>query len=137
MPPAPVSRWLKDIAIAIVGVFGGVYLLMVIGSGAFSSKTATRTANVSSVAPGSEGRLNTGGTVVPVAIDEETLPDLKRAVARNDLSGVTPIFVVNDDTLGRVSETGSGGLRVSILTGSQKSRAVWVPFEWVKFRYFL
>jgi hypothetical protein len=137
MLPGPVSRWhlyLKDIAVVLVCVFGGIYLLMAIGSGAFSSKTPTKTAatQVSTVPPGSEGRLSTGGSVIPVAVDEETLPDLKRAVARNDLTGVAPIFVVNDDTLVRVSEAGAGGLRVTILTGSQKGRAGWVPFEWVK-----
>ena len=126
------SRWLKDIAIAIVCVFGGIYLLMAIGSGAFSSKSPKKTVDVSSVPTGSEGRLSAGGTVIPIAIDEETLPELKRAIARNDLTGVTPIFVVNDDTLVRVSETGVAGLRVTVLTGAQKGRAGWVPFEWVK-----
>jgi hypothetical protein len=132
MLPASASRWLKDIAIAIVCVFGGIYLLMAIGSGAFSSKSPKKTADVSSVPTGSEGRLSAGGTVIPIAIDEEMLPELKRAIARNDLTGVTPIFVVNDDTLVRVSETGVAGLRVTVLTGSQKGRAGWVPFEWVK-----
>jgi len=126
------SRWLKDIAIAIVCVFGGIYLLMAIGSGAFSSKSSKKAADVSSVPTGSEGRLSAGGTVIPIAIDEESLPELKRAIARNDLTGVTPIFVVNDDTLVRGSVTGVAGLRVTVLTGSQKGRAGWVPFEWVK-----
>jgi hypothetical protein len=128
----PVARWAKDIAIVIISAFGGIYLLMAIGSGAFSSKAPAKTVDISLVPAGSEGRLSTGSAVIPVAIDEETLPDLKRAIARNDLTGVAPMFVVNDDTLVRVSETGSGGLRVTILTGSQKGRAGWVPFEWVK-----
>jgi hypothetical protein len=128
----PVSRWLKDTVVGILVVFGGIYLLMTIGSGAFSSKAPTHTAEVSSVPPGSEGRLSTGSAVIPIAVDEETLPDLRRAVQNNDLTSVGPIFVVNDGTLVRVSETGAGGLRVTILTGSQKGRAGWVPFEWVK-----
>jgi hypothetical protein len=127
-----VPRLLKDVVVVIVCVFGGVYLLMFIGSGAFSSKTPAKSAELSTVAAGSEGRLTTGSAVIAVAIDEETLPDLKRAAARNDFTGVAPIFVVNDDTLVRVSETGPAGLRVTILTGSQKGRAGWVPFEWVK-----
>jgi hypothetical protein len=128
----PVSRWLKDILIGILFAFGGIYLLMAIGSGAFSSKAPTRTTEVSAVPTGSEGRLNTGSAVIPIAVDEETLPDLKRAAQNNDLTGIGPIFIVNDDTIVRVSETGAGGLRVTILTGSQKGRAGWVPFEWVK-----
>ena len=75
MLPASASRWLKDIAIAIVCVFGGIYLLMAIGSGAFSSKSPKKTADVSSVPTGSEGRLSAGGNVIPIAIDEETLPE--------------------------------------------------------------
>ncbi len=128
----PVSRWLKDILIVILFVFGGIYLLMAIGSGAFSSKAPTHTAEISIVPPGSEGRLSTGSAVIPIAVDEETLPDLKRAVQNNNLTGIGPMFVVNDDTLVRVSETGVVGLRVTVLTGSQKGRAGWVPFEWVK-----
>jgi hypothetical protein len=128
----PVSRWLKDLLIGIVCVFGGIYLLMAIGSGAFSSKPQKQTTEVSTVPAGSEGRLSTGGSEIPVAIDEETLPDLRRAVLNQDLTGIGPIFVVNDETLVRVSETGSTGLRVTILNGSQKGRAGWVPSEWVK-----
>jgi len=134
----PLSRWLKDIAVMIVCVFGGIYLLMAIGSGAFSSKTPAslptrpQTPEVSVVPAGSEGRLSTGSAVIPVAVDEEALPDLKRAIANNDLTGIGPMFTVNDDTLVRVSETGTAGLRVTILTGTQKGRAGWVPFDWVK-----
>jgi hypothetical protein len=128
----PGSRWIKDVLLGILIAFGGIYFLMVIGSGAFSSKAPNRTPEISIVPAGSEGRLNTGSAVIPVAIDEEALPDLKRAVANNDLTGIGPIFAVNDDTLVRVSETGTGGLRVTILNGSQKGRAGWVPFEWVK-----
>jgi hypothetical protein len=128
----PVSRWLKDLLIGVLFAFGGIYLLMAIGSGAFSSKPPKQTPEVSIVPAGSEGRLSTGSSVIPVAVDEETLPDLKRAIANNDLIGIGPIFTVNDDTLVRVSELGSGGLRVTVLNGSQKGRAGWVPFEWVK-----
>jgi hypothetical protein len=134
----PVSRWLKDVAVIIVCVFGGIYLLMAIGSGAFSSRAPSpvsatvRTTEISIVPAGSEGRLSTGSPVIPVSVDEEALPDLKRAVANNDLTGIGPIFTVNDDTLVRVSETGTAGLRVTILNGTQKGRAGWVPFEWVK-----
>jgi hypothetical protein len=128
----PVPRWVKDVVVVIVCVFGGIYLLLFIGSGAFSSKTPPKNTAGSAVPAGSEGRLSAGSGVIPVAIDEETLPGLRRAAARNDFTGVAPIFLVNDDTLVRVSETGSAGLRVTILTGSQKGRAGWVPSEWVK-----
>ena len=128
----PIPRWAKDVVVVTVCIFGGIYLLLFIGSRDFSSKTPPKNAEGSLVAAGSEGRLSTGSAVIPVAIDEETLPDLKRAAARNDFTGVAPIFLVNDDTLVRVSETGSTGLRVTILAGSQKGRAGWVPFEWVK-----
>ena len=126
------GRWLKDILVSAVVVFGGIYLLMLIGSGAFSSKPATPANEVTSVPAGSEGRLSSGGSVIPVAVDEESVPDLVRASARGDLTGLGPMFVVNDDTLVRVSETRPSGLRVTILNGSQKGRAGWVPLEWVK-----
>ena len=128
----PVSRWLKDILIGIIFVFGGIYLLMVIGAGGFSSQPPKQTPKVSVVPAGSEGRLSSGSSLIPVAVDEEALPNLKRAVANQDLTGIGPIFVVNDDTLIRVSETSNTGLRVTILNGSQKGRSGWVPFEWVK-----
>ena len=128
----PVTRWLKDLLIGVIFVFGGVYLLMVIGSGGFSSQAPKQTPELSVVPAGSEGRLSNGIAQIPVAVDEETLPDLKRSIANNDLTGIGPIFVVIDDTLVRVSETGNAGLRVTILNGSQKGRTGWVPFEWVK-----
>jgi hypothetical protein len=128
----PVLRWLKDILIGLIFVFGGIYLLMIIGSGGFSSQAPKQTPKVSEVAAGSEGRLSSGSSLIPVAVDEETVPNLKRAVANHDQAGIGPVFVVGDDTLVRVSETGSTGLRVTILNGSQKGRAGWVPFEWVK-----
>jgi hypothetical protein len=128
----PISRWLKDILIGIIIVFGGIYLLMVVGAGGFSSQPPKQTPKVSVVPAGSEGRLSSGSSLIPVAVDQETLPDLKRALANQDLTGIGPIFIVNDDTLVRVSETATSGLRVTILNGSQKGRAGWVPFEWVK-----
>ena len=124
--------WLKDVVIASVVIFGGIYVLMIIGSGALSSRAPVRAPEVTSVPAGSEGWLNTGSSVIPVAIDEEAVPDLKRIVKSGDLTGIGPMFVVNDETLVRVSESGAGGLRVTILTGSQKGRSGWVPAEWVK-----
>ena len=128
------SSWLKDLVIATIAIFGGIYLLMMIGSGAFSSQAPNRTPEVTSVPAGSEGRLNAGGSIIPVAIDQEAVPDLRRIVKSGELTGIGPMFVVNDDTLVRVSETGSGSLRVTVLTGSQKGRSGWVPAEWVKSR---
>jgi len=126
------GRWVKDILVSAAVVFGGIYLLMLIGSGAISSKPAATANEVTSVPAGSEGRLTSGGSVIPVAVDEESVPDLIRAIARGDLTGLGPMFVVNDDTLVRVSETRPSSLRVTILNGSQKGRAGWVPPEWVK-----
>ncbi len=128
----PAFSWLKDLVVAIIAVLGGIYLLMMIGSGAFSSKTPPRPSEAPSVPAGSEGRLSAGSSSIPVAIDEEALPDLKRAVKSGDLTDLGPMFIVSDDTLVRVSESGSGGVRVTILTGSQKGRSGWVPTEWVK-----
>ena len=119
----------KGVLVGALIAVGSIYVLMVIGA---PSRAPVRTSEVSTVPVGSEGRLNRGGPVVPVAIDEEVLSDLKRLAGGNDLNGIGPIFFVTDDTPIRVSESGVAGLRVKILAGSQKGRSGWVPLDWVK-----
>jgi hypothetical protein len=129
-------RWVKDILIAALIICGGIYLLLVIGSTSPRVHAPAQTSGYSSVAVGSEGQLHSGSSVIPVAVDEELLPELKRVVENNDPNGFEslsgPVFLVADATPVRVSESGAGGLRVSILAGTQKGRSGWVPLEWVK-----
>jgi len=129
-------RWVKDIIVAVLIIFGGVYLLLTIGSTASRDRPPLQALDSSSVPVGSEGQLRGGSSLIPVAVDEELLSDIKRAAENHDpnafasLSG--PIFFVTDETPVRVSESSVGGLRVKILGGSQKGRSGWVPSEWVK-----
>jgi hypothetical protein len=129
-------RWVKDLLIAVLIICGGIYLLLFIGSTSPRVQAPAQTPVYSSVPVGSEGQLRSGGSVIPVAIDEELLPELKRVIENNDPNGLEtlsgPVFFVADATPVRVSESGAGGLRVSILAGTQKGRSGWVPFEWVK-----
>jgi hypothetical protein len=127
---------LKDILLAAVVISGGIYVLIAIGSMSSrptSSTTAPPAATSFVTVPvGSEGRINNGSSVIPVAVDEELLPELKKAAGRSDLQGIGPVFYVTEDTEARVGESSLTGLRVRILTGSQKGRVGWVPTEWVK-----
>jgi hypothetical protein len=126
---------LKDILLAVVVIFGGIYVLIAIGSmssRSTSSTTAPSVTATSSVPVGSEGRINNGSSVIPVAVDEELLPELKKRAGTPDLQGIGPVFYVTEDTEARVSESTLTGVRVRILTGSQKGRLGWVPAEWVK-----
>ncbi|SRR6266446_5892981 len=129
-------RWVKDILVAVIIIFGGVYLLLTIGSTASRDRPRVQASDSSSVAVGSEGQLRSGSSLIPVAVDEELLSDVKRAVENHDPNGFAslsgPIFFVTDETPVRVSESNAGGLRVKILAGSQKGRSGWVPLEWVK-----
>ena len=129
-------RWIRDILIAVVIVFGGIYLLLVIGTTSPRVRPPAEASDVSSVAGGSEGQLHTGSSLIPVAVDEELLPELKRIVENHDPNGFEslsgPIFFVTEDTPVRVSESGAGGMRVTMLSGSQKGRSGWVPWEWVR-----
>jgi len=129
-------QWARDILIAVLIIFGGVYLLLTIGSTASRDRLPAPTADSSSVAVGSEGQLRSGSSLIPVAVDQELLSEIKQAAENHDpnafasLSG--PIFFVTEETPVRVSESSAGGLHVKILAGSQKGRSGWVPLEWVK-----
>ena len=129
-------RWIKDILIAALIIGGGIYLLLAIGSTSPRVPASAQTPDVASVPVGSEGQLHGGSSIVPVAVDEELLPELKRVVENHDPNGFEslsgPVFFVAEDTPVRVSESGAGGLRVTMLSGSQKGRSGWVPVEWVK-----
>jgi len=120
----------RGLLIGVLITAGAIYLLIAIGG---TPRAPARAPESSSLVPvGSEGRLSRGSSSVPVAIDEEMLAELKRAADNNDASGIGPIFIVNDGTTVRVSESGRSGLRVRILDGSRKGRVGWVPFDWVK-----
>jgi hypothetical protein len=129
-------RWAKDLLIAALIVSGGIYLLMAITSAPTRTAAPAGASDVSAVPLGGDGRLNNGSSPIPVAIDEELLPDFLRA-ARNHEPLVTaslngPIFFVTEGTSVRVIESNTNGLRVRILAGPQKDRVGWVPVEWVK-----
>src|SRR6266404_159860 len=108
-------RWVKDILIAAIIIFGGIYLLLVIGSTSPRVQAPAPTSDFSSVAVGSEGQLNSGSSPVPVAVDQELLSELKRVVENHDPNGFEslsgPVFFVAEDTPVRVSESNAGGQR--------------------------
>src|SRR5712691_4804115 len=125
-------RPVKDFIVAVLIVFGGIYLLMAIGSASRPVRAPAGTSDSSSVSVGSEGRLvigSSGSPLIPVAIDEEMLPDFVRAARNHEPIGTAslngPIFFVGEETSVRVSESGVNGLRVRILAGPQKGRLGW------------
>src|SRR5207302_9080388 len=129
-------RWIKDLLVASVIIFGGIYLLLTIGSTSPRVRPPAQASDFSSVPVGSEGQLRSGSSVIPVAVDQELLPEIKRVAENHDPNGFAslsgPFFFVAEETPVRVSESSAGGLRVRILAGSQKGRSGWVPLEWVK-----
>jgi hypothetical protein len=135
--PLPV-RWIKDILIGVLTISGGIYLLIAIGSSSTSTPPPQHSPGQSdsSISVGSEARLSRGGPNVPVAIDEEVLPDLIRAAAAHDLTAISSlhgrIFLVPDETRARIVESSVNASRVRILSGSQKGRLGWVPVHWLK-----
>src|SRR5207237_394603 len=104
-------RWVKDILIAAVIIFGGIYLLLTIGSTSPRVRTPAQGSDLSSVPVGSEGQLHSGSSVIPVAVDEELLSDVKRVIENHDPNGFAslngPVFFVTEDTPVRVSESGA------------------------------
>ena len=64
-------RWVKDLLIAVLIICGGIYLLLFIGSTSPRVQAPAQTPVYSSVPVGSEGQLRSGGSVIPVAIDED------------------------------------------------------------------
>lgn len=130
-----IARRICGFILAVSIAAAAVYLLIGIGSvPAPDLKTAPL--SVSRMEAGSEGVLQRGASMVPVVLDEELLTQLITASTSPDPNAISRlggrIFLVDPLTSVRISETGANGLRVRILTGSQKGRLGWVPFDWVK-----
>src|SRR5207253_9850447 len=79
-----VSQLLKDLVVAAVVIFGGIYILLTITSTSRQAAPSQVTAS-SSVPIGSEGRINNGNPSVSISIDQ-------------DLKGKGPVFFVSEDT---------------------------------------
>jgi hypothetical protein len=127
---------IRGVAFAAFLATAGIYLLLAIGSAPAPEKPVLEH-STASVPAGSEGQLQNGKPVIPVAIDEELLPQLAASLTAADYSNALSnlggrIFFVDNATSVRVSETGVNGIRVRILTGSQKGRLGWVPPDWVR-----
>jgi hypothetical protein len=127
---------IRGIVFAALFAAAVLYLLLALGSAPAPEKLAGER-STASVPAGSEGQLQNGKPVIPVAIDEELLPQMAASLTAADYSTALSdlggrVFLVDNATSIRVSETGVNGIRVRILTGSQKGRLGWVPVDWVK-----
>jgi hypothetical protein len=127
---------IRGIVFAALLAAGVLYLLLALGS-APSPVTSVGERSTASVPAGSEGQLQNGKPVIPIAIDEELLTQVSKSVTAADYSSALSnlggrVFFVDNATEVRVSETGVNGIRVRILTGTQKGRLGWVPTDWVK-----
>ena len=136
MPARSILRQLTGFVTAAAIAAGLIYLLIALGSVPAPIQSVGQQ-TVSSVPPGSEGQVENGNAIIPIAIDEELLPDLVRAANAPDFSSAISslggrVFFVTPRTSVRVSETGSKGVRVRVLTGPEKGRLGWVPADWVK-----
>lgn len=88
---------------------------------------------------GSEVSIHGGKTATFVAVDEETLVEMSKAIVAKDEAGFDElklarrIFPVMNGTKALMIDRGSfGARRVRILEGEDKGRAVWVYDSWVK-----
>jgi hypothetical protein len=131
-----IFRQIRGLLLAVAVAAGLIYLLIALGS-VPAPEHAVQDQTVSSLPPGNEGQLRNGNSAIPLAIDEDLLPDLIRAATASDyanaISNLTGrLFFVTPGTSVRVSETGRKGVRVRILTGPERGRLGWVPPDWVK-----
>jgi len=139
MDPASTSRsklrQIRDLILAVLFAAGLIYVLIGLGSTTAPVETPEQK-TVSSPPAGSEGQLVNGRANIPIAIDEELVTDLSTSPAASEVTtnpGLSGrIFYVTPNTSVRISETDAKGVRVRILTGSQKGRLGWVPSGWVK-----
>jgi len=136
VPARSILRQITGFVTAAAIAAGLIYLLIALGSVPAPIQSVGQQ-TVSSVAPGSEGQIENGNTTIPIAIDQELLPDLIRVANAPDSSDAVSklggrVFFVTPRTSVRISETGSKGVRVRVLTGPEKGRLGWVPADWVK-----
>ncbi|HZU44040.1 MAG TPA: hypothetical protein VE994_15290, partial [Terriglobales bacterium] len=113
---------IRGFAIALALAAGLIYFLIGVGSVPGPSTTPEQQ-TISAPPPGSEAKLQNGNGTIPVALDEELLPDLLQLKTAPDYSTAIGklsgrVFFVSAQTEIRVSETGARGVRVRILTGS-------------------
>ena len=78
-----IFRQIKGVLLAVAVAAGVIYLLIALGSVPAPEHTV-QDQPVSSLPPGSEGQLQNGNSAIPVAIDEDLLPDLIRAQTASD-----------------------------------------------------
>ena len=136
MDARSILQQVRGLIFAVFLTAGLLYLLLAWGSAPAPQIAAVDHA-VSSVPAGSEGQLQNGKPVIPIAIDEELLPEISQVIVSADYSNALSslsgrIFFVDNGTSVRVSETGSSGIRVRVLTGPEKGRLGWVPSDWVR-----
>ena len=128
-------RLIKDILIGAVFIPVAIYVLIAIGSSSSVDHPAANS-NQSSLSAGDEGRLHSGDERIPVAVDEEVLPKIEAAFTARDPRAIASLsgrlFYVADGTPVRVSENGTQGPRVRILSGPEKGRLGWVSTAWLK-----
>jgi hypothetical protein len=127
---------MRGLIFATILTAGVLYLLLALGSAPAPVKPAEQQ-SVAAVQPGSEGQLQNGKTLIPVAVDEELLPELSRTATASDYSNALSklsgrVFFVDAATSVRVSETDTNGIRVRILIGPEKGRLGWVPGDWIR-----
>lgn len=104
---------------------------------ACSTDSTTNTAP--EIGLGSEVAIHGGKTATFVAVDEETLSEMAKAIVAKDETGFDElklsgrIFPVWNGTKALMIDRGSfGARRVRILEGDDKGRAAWVYESWVR-----
>jgi hypothetical protein len=114
-----------------------IFLVIAYAIGSIGNKQGTYPPT-RSVHIGEEGILNSGGELVPVAIDQAAFDEFTKARVANDQEGMVQmiaqgyIFSVDKNTKVRVIDSQMFIRKIRILEGNFQGKAGWVASEYIK-----
>ena len=139
-PQTKRSTW--TVLIGIIFLFSIIIAIPAMFSGGNKTQTNSSPSSSATYAPavstGKNGILDSGGELVPVAINEEAFEDFIKASVAEDKHGITlllasmSVFGVKKGTKVLVVDRSLFKRKVRILDGDQEGMAGWVAMEHVK-----
>jgi len=141
-PPKPRSPQMN---LAYVCLFAGALVLMWWMTSHNSPRVAapvptraTQPARMGDLLVGEHGRVDTGGNIVFIAVDDAAFDALNTAANADDTAGMRQlvaagrVFTVERNTGILVIENGVFSVRVRVTDGPQSGKSGWIAAEFVK-----
>lgn len=133
--------WTRLATMAALAIGTMVLLLWWLGRSPAPARpptSAPSSSSLSSLRVGEEGRLDNGGNLAFVAVDDAAFDALNKAANAGDQVGIADlitagrVFTVSQNTRILVIENGIFSVKIRVTDGPQQGKSGWVPAEFVK-----